>query len=210
MYDAFPLLGVLAVLYTAAVLVAERRLELRPVLFAGIGIALGLVINPYFPDNIIFAIRHILPKITEATSTSVGNEWYPYTTAQLLENSPLALAAFVAGAFALGLSGRRMQTSTAASFFVAFTFGVLLFQSRRYVEYFPPFALLFAALAWAPVLSRDGGAASSEQSCFRRLTGAPVPPGRAAALGAGGAAGDPGSRRRLVHPAAGAEQRVFG
>ena len=28
----------------------------------------------------------------------------------------------------------------------------MLFQARRFVEYFPPFALIFAAFAWAPLL----------------------------------------------------------
>jgi hypothetical protein len=29
----------------------------------------------------------------------------------------------------------------------------MLFQSRRFIEYFPPFALIFSALAWAPLLA---------------------------------------------------------
>jgi hypothetical protein len=29
----------------------------------------------------------------------------------------------------------------------------MLFQARRFIEYFPPFALIFAAFAWAPLLS---------------------------------------------------------
>jgi hypothetical protein len=152
-YDAFPLLGVMTVIYMIAVLITEHRLELRPILYAGVGIALGMLINPYFPDNIVFTFRHILPKVMEATSTSVGNEWYPYDTGQLLQNSFLALAALVAGALALGLRERRMESSTATIFLVTLLFGFLLFQSRRYVEYYPPFALLFAALAWAPILT---------------------------------------------------------
>jgi hypothetical protein len=33
LYDAFPLLGIVAVIYTLALLVIERRLELRPVIY---------------------------------------------------------------------------------------------------------------------------------------------------------------------------------
>ena len=29
----------------------------------------------------------------------------------------------------------------------------MLFQARRFIEYFPPFALIFAAFAWAPLLT---------------------------------------------------------
>lgn len=154
-YNAFPLLAVLGVIHTAALWLIERRLNLRPLLFILFGTALGLVINLYFPQNLIFIYHHLLPKLTDATSISVGSEWFPYDTGQLLENSPLALAAFVAGALALGLGGRKMNVATATSFLVAAMFGLMLFQARRFVEYFPPFGLIFAALAWSPLLERE-------------------------------------------------------
>lgn len=151
MYDAFPLLLALAVLHLLAVALIERRLEYRPLLWVGVGIALGMVINPYFPMNLIFTYRHLLPKLVEATSVNVGNEWYPYETLQLLKNSLPALVAFVSGALALGLAGRKMDLRTATAFLIALLFGLMLFQARRFVEYFPPFALIFAAFAWAPL-----------------------------------------------------------
>ncbi|HEX7975082.1 MAG TPA: hypothetical protein VF498_11790 [Anaerolineales bacterium] len=113
---------------------------------------MGLLINPYFPNDIIFAVRHILPKLGDATAASVGSEWYPYTTLQLLENAPLALAAFLAGVLGLGFSGKRMSAQIATALFAATLFGLMLFQARRFVEYFPAFALIFAAMAWAPLL----------------------------------------------------------
>jgi hypothetical protein len=33
----------------------------------------------------------------------------------------------------------------------------MLFQSRRFIEYFPPFALIFAAFAWSPLLEAESG-----------------------------------------------------
>jgi hypothetical protein len=150
-YDAFPLLLIVAGIYILAVWIIDRRLDVRPLVYAGIGTGLGLIINPYFPHNIVFAALHILPKLFETTAVSVGNEWYPYETAQLLENSPLALAAFTSGALALGLSGRRMDLRTAISFCLACLFGFMLFQSRRFIEYFPAFSLVFAAFAWTSV-----------------------------------------------------------
>jgi hypothetical protein len=155
LYDAFPLLGILAVIIMISTWLVERRLDARPVIYAGIGTVLGLVINPYFPHNLIFASLHILPKLLETTAVSVGNEWYPYDTAQLLENSPLALAAFASGALALGLAGRRIDLRTAAGFLLVCLFGFMLFQSRRFIEYFPPFALVFAAFAWSPLFGTN-------------------------------------------------------
>ena len=64
----------------------------------------------------------------------------------------MALVAFFAGALALGLRQRRMEVNIATSFFVAILFGLMVFQSRHFIEYFPAFALIFAALAWSPLL----------------------------------------------------------
>ncbi|OGO65688.1 MAG: hypothetical protein A2Z45_05585 [Chloroflexi bacterium RBG_19FT_COMBO_55_16] len=153
LYDAFPLILILTAAYVLSTWLIERRLDLRPLIYAGIGIGLGLLINPYFPDNVVFIYRHLAPKMTERTAVSVGNEWFPYRTTTLLENSPLAMVAFLGGVLALGLQDRRMDTRTATGFTLAVIFGLLLFQSRRFVEYFPAFALIFAALAWAPLLS---------------------------------------------------------
>ncbi len=149
LYDAFPLMLALGVLHVVAVLLAERRLEYKPLLYIAAGIALGVVINPYFPANVIFSWHHMLPKLTNATAVSVGNEWFPYNTQQILENSLPSLLFFVSGIVALGLTERRMDTRTAFALLAALLFGLMLMQARRFVEYFPPFALIFAAFAWA-------------------------------------------------------------
>jgi hypothetical protein len=152
MYDAFPLMLALGVLHFLAVALIERRFEFRPLLYIAGGTLAGILINPYFPNNLIFSVRHLLPKLTDATSTSVGNEWYPYDTGQLLDNSLPSLVFLAGGILALGLSGRKMDVRTAFGLLVTLLFGLMLFQARRFVEYFPPFALIFAAFAFAPLI----------------------------------------------------------
>ncbi len=173
LYDAFPLIIALAVLHLIAIALMEHRLELRPLLYVTGGILLGILINPYFPENIIFSYRHILPKLADATSVRVGNEWFPYETKQLLDNSLPALVAFTSGSLALGLADRKMDARTAFGLLSALLFGLMLFQARRFVEYFPPFALIFAAFAWSPLLMDfqlfpDKSADSSRDNFFWR------------------------------------------
>jgi hypothetical protein len=113
LYNAFPLLPVVAGLYALAAFLTERRIEWKAVAYPMLGIALGLIVNPYFPQDIIFILQHVLPKIgPEATATAVGNEWYPYETWTLVENSAGALAAFVLGALALAWRGQRPDRRT--------------------------------------------------------------------------------------------------
>jgi hypothetical protein len=155
-YNAFPLLLGIAAAYVLAVWLAERRLDILPLVYSGVGIAAGLVINPYFPYNVVFAYQHIVPKLLETTAVNVGNEWFPYNTEQLLSNSALGLLAFLSGVLALGLAGRRMDARTATTFLLACLFGYMLFQSRRFIEYFPAFTLIFSAFAWSAMVDRSG------------------------------------------------------
>jgi hypothetical protein len=169
MYDAFPLMIALGGLHLIAVALIEQRLEYKPLLYISAGVILGLLINPYFPENIIFSYRHMLPKLADATSVRVGNEWYPYETKQLLENSLPSLVAFAGGILALGLSARKMDVRTALGLLLTLLFGLMLFQARRFVEYFPPFALIFATFAWAPLFQPGPDSVPSASSPLNRL-----------------------------------------
>jgi len=155
MYDAFPLMIALAGLHLFAVLLVERRLEYRPFLWTVGGVLAGLLINPYFPNNLIFTYHHLLPKLLDPTSLSVGNEWFPYDTGQLLNNSLPSLIAFACAVLALGLTGKRIDLRTTLALLSTLLFGYMLFKARRFIEYFPAFALIFTAFAWEPLLKRD-------------------------------------------------------
>ena len=152
-YNAFPLLLVVAGVYVVAVFMLERRVAWAALLYPAVGIALGLVINPYFPENLIFIAGHLLPKVGES-AVPVGVEWAPYDTWTLARNSGPALAAVLLGALALGWREERIGLPALVGLGLAGVFGAMAFKSRRFVEYFPPFALIFLAFAAAPLLVR--------------------------------------------------------
>jgi hypothetical protein len=154
LYDAFPLLLVVAGLYVAAARLIEGRWRWGALGYSALGITLGLLINPYFPHNLIFILHHLSAKL-DPTSIPVGSEWYPYTTAVLLKNSGLSLAALIAGAAALGWHKGRLSLAGGLALGLSLAFGVMMFQSRRFVEYFPPFAVMFCAFAWQPLLQNQ-------------------------------------------------------
>ncbi len=153
LYNAFPLLPALAGIYAACTFLLERRIEWKAIAYPVLGITLGLIFNPYFPQNITFIVNHLTPKIS-GLSIPVGNEWYPYQTWTLVENSGLSLAAFLLGALALGWRGQRIDRPTLVAFALSVVFGFMLFKSRRFVEYYPAFALIFAALSVSPLLDQ--------------------------------------------------------
>ncbi|GIK58289.1 MAG: hypothetical protein BroJett015_39520 [Chloroflexota bacterium] len=152
LYDAFPLLLVVCGVYFGVLYVTERRLAWPVLLYPAAGIGIGLVVNPYFPQNLTFIARHLLPKLWDGSGVRVGNEWYPYDSWVLLQNAGLALGLFLLTLLLLNWRGRRMDGRILTLFVLAVLFGLMLFRARRFVEYFPAFVLLFAAVSLSPLL----------------------------------------------------------
>ena len=154
-YDMFVLLVVATGFWALVVLWSERRLEWRPVAFVLVGSALGFVINPYFPHNVELLFQHALMKITPRDFTvPVGGEWYPYSTLEFLGNCLTAFAAMIVAYVAFRDSTRKeMQRPL---FFLLFATFLMLVNMRwrRFSEYWPPFAILFAAFALHPHVLR--------------------------------------------------------
>jgi len=147
MYSLFPLIGVLAAIWACGVWLEERRLEWKPVAYCGIGIVAGLIINPYFPTNLVLFAEHVGMKVANEYEVSVGNEWYPYESWYVITSCSVAWIAQLCG----WLSTRFDRREGTAKVFLLFAFStfllVLTMKSRRFVEYWPPFAIMYAAFA---------------------------------------------------------------
>lgn len=154
-YDLAILLGVAAVIWAAVIGWSERRLEWRPILWVGIGTIAGFVINPYFPHNLWLLYEHILMKVRASDfTTQVGQEWYPYSSWDFLGNCFVAFIAMVTGYIAYQWRDRKRAQHPL--FFLVFTTILLVMNARwkRIAEYWPPFAVLFAAFALQPYFER--------------------------------------------------------
>ncbi|MFN2479988.1 MAG: hypothetical protein ABR554_00710 [Pyrinomonadaceae bacterium] len=146
-YDMFVLLVLAAVIWTCVLAWSERRFEWQPILWVSVGVAAGLVINPYFPHNLRLLFDHVRMKVyvTDQDRPSVGNEWYPYESWTFLANCAVAFAAMFVGYVTFRWEDRKR--AQAPLFFLALSTLLLVANAkwRRYAEFFPPFAVLFAA-----------------------------------------------------------------
>ncbi len=152
MYSLFPLVGILAGAWVVGVWIEERRVEWRPLVAVAIGVVAGLVINPYFPQNLFLFAEHVGMKIKGDYEVSVGNEWYPYEAWYLLVSSGVAWAAQLAGWVMMRTGSRKDAAKTVCLFLFSTFLLVLTMKSRRFIEYWPPFAVLYAAFALKPYL----------------------------------------------------------
>ncbi|MGB7070824.1 MAG: hypothetical protein WBD22_15135 [Pyrinomonadaceae bacterium] len=149
-YSLFPLLLFGALIWVAIIAWNERRFEWRPLAYTLSGMILGNVINPYFPNNLLLFWEHFYTKFKVGSdfAVAVGGEWYPYSGMELLLNFPIALLAMLIGYILFAPKSGKLPEK--ATFFLIFTTILLAaqFRSKRFAEYFPPFAILFAAFSW--------------------------------------------------------------
>ncbi len=153
-YSLFPLLFIAAVVWALIVGWNERKIEWEPVAYTFGGMILGNLINPYFPNNLLLFWEHFVTKFKVGSdfAVSVGGEWYPYTGMELLTHFPVAMLAMLIGYILFMPKNHKLPEK--ASFFLVFVTILLAaqFRSKRFAEYFPPFAVLFAAFSWQAFL----------------------------------------------------------
>ncbi len=154
-YKGFPILLPLTAFALFAHYLNNGRIEFRLAGTVLVGIAAGLIINPYFPQNIFFLWDDIVPKIVGTDyGSEVGNEWYPLDSWVIVKDSAVALAAYGAGML---LTDRREWKGDPARLFWFLTASMwllLMLKSRRFMEYFPPTAIMFLAFSIRPWLQQ--------------------------------------------------------
>lgn len=154
MYSLFPLVSIIAGAWAVGVWFEEGRIEWKPVAATLVGIGLGLLVNPYFPENILLFVDHVKMKTAGDYEISVGNEWYPYESWYLVISSMIAWVAQITG-WLTQRPERKEDRAKVIALMLFSTFLLLLtMKSRRFIEYWPPFAVVYAAYALKPHLDR--------------------------------------------------------
>lgn len=120
------------------------RVHFRQVIWIGAGLIAGFVVNPYFPANFSFFYTQLFETGLGAPK-HVGSEWKPYVGWNFLAQAwPVAVVWVGCLAYRL----RRHEKATTADMALLLLnagFLALTLRARRFVEYWPVFAVLSAA-----------------------------------------------------------------
>ena len=155
-YAAFHVPFGLAVILSLHIFLTERRVEWKTPLVVLIAMLAGMLVNPYFPENLrwFWMVNIMIPW----TAANVGldlrmaDELLPLTTRDFLAaHLPILLG--MAGAAWAGMSRKVVfGTKTSALFLVLCVYLLLTSMNSRFVEYSVPIGLLFLAFAVTDIL----------------------------------------------------------
>jgi len=161
LYDGWPVLMAVVALACVGRWLEDRRVDLLPGLAPLGGVLLGLVVNPFFPNTLTFPILHLLPKLeqlfwTDPLAPRVGTEWYPFTPDYMPKVAGIAVALPIIGllatAWVIWQRRARPDARLVAWGGCALLFLGLFLKQKRWIEYEPALAAMFAALAWTALL----------------------------------------------------------
>ena len=154
LYDGFPMFLVFSILFAISGRVFEKTWDLKIIWYCLGGIITGMIVNPYFPENISSLLYNASRSIfLNVEGIKLGNEWSPYSSWALVKNSVPAFILLVASIITLALK-KKITTHQFSALLVNILFLVLTFKSRRFIEYWPVFSVLSAALLLGKELSK--------------------------------------------------------
>jgi len=112
-----------------------------------VGVISGLIINPYWPHNIYFYYQQIIQigVINLGNKFNVGSEWYGSNIMQIISSAPHIFILSIILLVLLIFNYNKIDKKSIFSFILSFVFLLLTIKSKRYVEYYLPFSLLFVA-----------------------------------------------------------------
>jgi len=161
-YGGWILIILLTTSFFLADFLIKKELNFKPIINVAAGCALGIIINPFFPNNLLFYWEQIVQIgfINYQDKIPVGLEWYPYKILDFLSAIifPVILSFIAFALWAKKIKNEQRQNTLDkkaisekfsiifAIFIFSLFLGVWTLKSQRFVEYFAPFFTLASAL----------------------------------------------------------------
>lgn len=115
---------------------------------AGIsGILTGIIINPYFPTNLIYLKQlFTMSLVGYYKFVAIGAEWYPWPIYELIEKIALPFLAWLIATIVMFLNLKKQTKLSWSSWLMTIIFFIYTAKARRQAEYLVPMAIISSAL----------------------------------------------------------------
>lgn len=147
LYGGFVYSIAIVSLYVGAKFLTEGKFEYKILIYSILGTFLGIILSPYFPQNIGFLFTQIFEAGIVYTAQE-GNEWQPFDSWYLFTQNLSLLVFLFAITLISYIRGYKFNTKTLALFLMNIMFMILNIKSRRFAEVWPVFLLLFISFAF--------------------------------------------------------------
>ncbi len=126
-----------------------RSTAIRLIIATALGLVAGIIINPFFPQNLYFYWQQLVQIgiVNFRDVVNVGGEWRPYGFIELLANTVFVSIAILLASVLLLIYRRRASPESWSLLLLAAFFFLITLKSRRYVELYVPFAVIASAFA---------------------------------------------------------------
>lgn len=121
--------------------------EWRSLVAVGVGLSAGLLLSPWFPENVDYLLFHTLYKITNPQQLAVGSEWLSPSMGHIfLESWPLWVCLSLVCVMRLRRTRERWSHEVLLWGGASLLCLALYLKAWRFAEYFVPVATVFGAL----------------------------------------------------------------
>lgn len=156
-YVAAPMLIAVAAVWAMIQWVSSKKRDFNFIYVSIIGVTLGFILNPAFPDSLGHVIRYVLPVFTHLplANLDVGTELYRYSLWDFLRYEFLIVAIWLPSVFWSGFLVYKKRLTLEQLFvqIIALGFFALALFARRFIEYWAPFAIIASAVSYSNVLN---------------------------------------------------------
>ena len=142
LYSGFIIQLFIIMAYAITEKIFSKRFNYKIVLYSFGGTLAGLIINPYFPDNIFFLYAQIFQ--VNLLSNLYNVEWKPWPFLEFIKNNIIILFYLIISLFIL-IRNKKIDKNKAFCLFLALLFLIYTIKTRRMHEYLAPFSILSLA-----------------------------------------------------------------
>jgi hypothetical protein len=151
-YSGPQVLPALAIAAAIAVAAREETIVWKPAAASLIGVASGLLLNPFVPNNLrLWYVQNVEVLLRawgiHPSMSRLGEELTPFTTRALLLQAPGLAFAGTAAIVTLVLARKRPSSRTAQLTALAIGSSIALALSAKFLDYAAPLVVLFAGAA---------------------------------------------------------------
>ena len=144
LYQGFVFQLVIITIYFTINLIIYKKLDLKLLAYPFIGTLLALIINPYFPNNLILLYTQLFK--VNLIGNLYNQEWRPWNIKELFTFNYILFSLLIIS-LVTTIKSMKLKKNTLFFLIISVISLIAMLKTRRMQEYFAPFTILFASLS---------------------------------------------------------------